>query len=62
MRYVYQAELDRNSTRVKAKYANDPAYRERVIQQAKDRYIRLKAEKEQKEIEEGLKFLQLAKN
>jgi hypothetical protein len=54
-------EIQRNGERVKAKYANDPDYKARVIQQAKDRYWRLKAEKEQQEIEERLAYLRLAR-
>jgi hypothetical protein len=54
-------EIQRNGERVKNKYANDPAYRDRVIQQAKDRYWKLKAEKEQREIEERLAYLRLAR-
>jgi hypothetical protein len=41
------AEIERNSQRVKAKYASDPEYRERVKQQALDRYYRLKAQSSQ---------------
>jgi hypothetical protein len=56
-----QKELDRNSTRVLHKYANDPEYKERVKKQALDRYYRLKAEKEKKEIEERMLQLKALK-
>ena len=39
-----QPEIDRNSERILKKYHNDPEYRERVKQQALDRYYRLKAQ------------------
>lgn len=56
-----QKELDRNSTRVLHKYASDPEYKERVKKTALDRYYRLKAEKEQREIEERLQQLNALK-
>ena len=41
-----QREIKRNSDRVKDKYNSCPEYRERIKQQALDRYYRLKAAKE----------------
>jgi pyrroloquinoline quinone (PQQ) biosynthesis protein C len=46
----YEAEKKRVQAYIKNRYANDPEYKERVLRQKRESYLRKKEEKKLKEI------------